>query len=887
MSDDDDDLIPESGAVFTFGRSRFADNLANKFWIKNDPVIQVSAGDEHSAVLTERGRVYVFGSNDWGQLGLGHKKPSNKPAFVKALKAEKILSIACGRAHSLLYSESRKLFSFGGNEDSQLGHSDKQVELFPRQIEELAQIKLKELSCGAYHSAVLTDKGEVYVWGQNIEGQCGLGENVEEISTPQKLELSYKIVSISCGYYHTAAVTDHGFIYIFGENENDKLGLEHSLLDNNKVPQLLPQLEDDSYIKVACGARHTVAITKSGHCYSWGDGSHGQLGHGTLAQEIETPRKIECIASFKIVDLSCGDSHTAVITDKQTIYTFGDGRHGKLGQGDESFSNLFRPTLMDRFEGFVVKSVSCGGCHMLVCGIRSPHDALDDESLMSSIKSDYSLKEANMTLKPGNMTYPLISPRDKRRLKEDNLSQSVNLNGSMNLNNSLTMAQLSRTMPELPPKLDRNRLPKIPGIEHKGEIKALVDNFDDIDAGSRQRSRETGGIHVNNEKEVKKPKRLVAEISFSRNPIKNSSDAKNNTGSPLDRRKNESIISDSNNNNSKAGDNINDSKHFTSKSNKKDEKMLLDESDSGEGSDEELDVNEKVKKGTKNSVRGSEVNKNANVKKQKEKLTKLGKMSKEDVEEEESAEEDEEESEEESEEEAEEETESEEEMTKEKNPVKVLSKKNRHKDNKLEESEEESEESEDEPSPLPKKKAKKKLQNNSKKKAGKKKKKETIVEEESCEEESCEEESCEEESCEEESCEEESEKEESEKEEINVKNKQGKGTQKKLKKNQKLTSKKIKETKKKKNRKVEEEEEEEEEETEEETEEEAEEDDVGEDKENIEDDNKKENQKSKSGFLNFFRRNKNQAVADVSASQEKLKSEEENAVASSKTCTIL
>ena len=45
-------IITETGAVFTFGRSRFADNLANKFWIKNDTCVTISCGDQHSAVVT-------------------------------------------------------------------------------------------------------------------------------------------------------------------------------------------------------------------------------------------------------------------------------------------------------------------------------------------------------------------------------------------------------------------------------------------------------------------------------------------------------------------------------------------------------------------------------------------------------------------------------------------------------------------------------------------------------------------------------------------------------------------------------------------------------------------------------------------------------------------
>ena len=44
-------FVPETGAVFTFGKSKFADNLPNKFWVKNDQVLEVACGDEHSALI--------------------------------------------------------------------------------------------------------------------------------------------------------------------------------------------------------------------------------------------------------------------------------------------------------------------------------------------------------------------------------------------------------------------------------------------------------------------------------------------------------------------------------------------------------------------------------------------------------------------------------------------------------------------------------------------------------------------------------------------------------------------------------------------------------------------------------------------------------------------
>lgn len=45
-------VFSDTGAVFTFGKSRFADNVPSKFWIKNDVVVEIACGDEHTAVIT-------------------------------------------------------------------------------------------------------------------------------------------------------------------------------------------------------------------------------------------------------------------------------------------------------------------------------------------------------------------------------------------------------------------------------------------------------------------------------------------------------------------------------------------------------------------------------------------------------------------------------------------------------------------------------------------------------------------------------------------------------------------------------------------------------------------------------------------------------------------
>ncbi|XP_022104478.1 X-linked retinitis pigmentosa GTPase regulator-like, partial [Acanthaster planci] len=352
-----------TGAVFTFGKSRFADNTANKFWIRNDTVTQVSCGDDHTAFVTNSGRIFTFGANEWGQLGLGHTKSTNKPGSVKVLKHEGVVMVGCGRLHTIAYTRNDKLYGFGGGGEGQLGVTSSNGFDAPEEIKELSNFKVKMISCGTEHSAVLTTDGSLYMFGSGSEGQLGLGDTTET-DIPRPLTFGIPVKQVSCGYYHTAIVTDEGKLYTFGENEFGKLGLNDDS-DNSNTPQNVSLIKE-RVSRVSCGNSHTAAVTDNGDVYTWGDGSSGQLGHGPSILGLKIPQKIMKLSRRNCRDVECGESHTAVITDSGSLYMCGDGRHGKLCQGDESFSNLFHPAKVKRFKGFYVEQVSCGGCQTIV-----------------------------------------------------------------------------------------------------------------------------------------------------------------------------------------------------------------------------------------------------------------------------------------------------------------------------------------------------------------------------------------------------------------------------------------------------------------------------------------------------------------------------------------
>nr|XP_056717793.1 X-linked retinitis pigmentosa GTPase regulator [Euleptes europaea] len=421
-----------SGAIFTFGKSKFAENVPSKFWFKSDKPLHISCGDEHTSVVTGNGKLYMFGSNNWGQLGLGTKHTISKPTCVKVLKPEKIKLAACGRNHTLICTEQGKVWAAGGNSEGQLGLGDtKERSTFHRISFFTNQLKIKQLAAGSSTSAALTEDGQLFMWGDNSEGQIGLADEAN-VCFPHQVNVGKPVSWISCGYYHSALITRDGELYTFGEPENGKLGLSPKQLKNNRIPQLVSGISG-RVNKVACGGGHTVALAE-GDVYTFGLGQYGQLGHGTFIFETSEPKTVD-LGRHKICNIASGENHTALITENGLMYTFGDGRHGKLGLGEENYTNQFVPTLCANFLKFTVHSAACGGCHMLVFATPRPKDSeeicvLDlNEHGLSTIVSE--LDRDSLII---NTLHRTLSARMRRREREKSPEQ---------------FSQLVRTLPPL------------------------------------------------------------------------------------------------------------------------------------------------------------------------------------------------------------------------------------------------------------------------------------------------------------------------------------------------------------------------------------------------------------------------------------------------------
>jgi RCC1 and BTB domain-containing protein len=180
-------FVNDKGKVFSMGdlKVKGVDNIQAK--TKNniielplEHITKVSSGINFTMALDDEGRVYVWGSNTYGQLGNGALKNSQEPILVESLLREKIIDISTGDNYSGVVTDKGEVYTWGFGNEGQLGHGDKSDQFLPRKVANLKE-KIKTISCGGAHTALLTESGKLLMVGRGREGQLGR-EQLDESS---------------------------------------------------------------------------------------------------------------------------------------------------------------------------------------------------------------------------------------------------------------------------------------------------------------------------------------------------------------------------------------------------------------------------------------------------------------------------------------------------------------------------------------------------------------------------------------------------------------------------------------------------------------------------------------------------------------------------------
>jgi len=166
--------------------------------------------------------------------------------------------------------------------------------------------------------------------GDNEEASCDPNQTEEPLFSdsggdlsPDNEESPVCMVRTACGDFHNLGV--------------DSLGQAYNLPSQINFSSF-PGGAQQKVVEVACGKEHCMLLTEHGQVYTWGGGSRGQLGHGTLASE-ESPRLVMALDGMKIIKIAAGGWHSAAISEFNDLYMFGWNESGQLAQQ----TNLARP----------------------------------------------------------------------------------------------------------------------------------------------------------------------------------------------------------------------------------------------------------------------------------------------------------------------------------------------------------------------------------------------------------------------------------------------------------------------------------------------------------------------------------------------------------------
>lgn len=344
----------------------------------------VTCGESHTIFVLTDGTLWSCGCNDHGQLG--HDKSRTRIEQVEGLTGRQIISVSAGYAHNLAIDSWGTLFSWGSDSHGQLGQqldgADDKLVNRPKIVKTMATKTVVQAAAGFFHSVVLTGAGEIYTCGSNSHGQLGLGYANGPNQTKfclVELLVGLPTVLVTAGGFHSFALSVSGSVFGWGKNNSGQLGVGDT--DDKCQPTQLATLRSLGVRYITAGADHTAFLTQDGGLFSAGHGTYGQLGHGSLSNEV-LPRKILEFGRV-VTQVACGRCHTLCWTNDK-LYAFGLNSSGQLG-----FSGGYRNTPVHvKAMSSIVRSIFAGGDHSIVL-LDPPDLDIEVPSLGPALSDDY------------------------------------------------------------------------------------------------------------------------------------------------------------------------------------------------------------------------------------------------------------------------------------------------------------------------------------------------------------------------------------------------------------------------------------------------------------------------------------------------------------------
>ncbi|KAL0484653.1 hypothetical protein AKO1_003467, partial [Acrasis kona] len=315
-------MLTASGKVYTCGANTYGE-LGVQFCHKlkgplcvtsllGRRIVQISAkGCCHNLAMTDDGSVYSWGSDCFGQLGHGDIIMSTSaPTEINSLRSKNIISVHAGGGADVGYSfavtKNRRLYSWGCNKTGQLALTKQgQPQPYPKLVHSIDNVH--QISLGSFHVLCLTSRG-VLIWGKHHSGPNFAPILLKCFTFPE-------VIKVEAGHNCSFIVTKNE-VFSWGNNTNGQLGLGHTY--NVDEPTSIKELEDRRVKSIVAGSTNITCLLYSGDVLTWGyNGFENRLGHDELTEAEYIPREVRRLKDQNVSEIMGGSAHQFALVNKR------------------------------------------------------------------------------------------------------------------------------------------------------------------------------------------------------------------------------------------------------------------------------------------------------------------------------------------------------------------------------------------------------------------------------------------------------------------------------------------------------------------------------------------------------------------------------------------
>ena len=328
-------------------------------------VVSIWGGARGTIVMKSDGTVWAWGLNAYGKLGIG-QDPTN---FVRATVPmevhgagnngffHSISTIMGGEVHNVALKSDGTVWCWGWNSFGQLGDGTTNDEYVPVQtglnaVPPLTSVT--KLGGRPYFTLAVKSDGTIWAWGMNRYGQMG-NNTVNPLTGPQ---VTVPVLvsnswpggavnnpkQVTCGYQFGAALLTNGTVWTWGSGSHGELG--DGATTANYTPVQVPNLTN--IVAISAGWFHILALRSDGTVWDWGNNVNGELGDGTAINRFSP---VQALNVSNIASVSGGDAHSTALASNGVVWKWGLNDLGELGNGSTNSSpNSFpAPILADQY----------------------------------------------------------------------------------------------------------------------------------------------------------------------------------------------------------------------------------------------------------------------------------------------------------------------------------------------------------------------------------------------------------------------------------------------------------------------------------------------------------------------------------------------------------